>query len=177
MIRATNKTKLMGWVLAGLAGWAGCGYSFSGTSLPAYIESVAIPTFRNDTLDATIASEVTRGVTERFVQDNRLKIGREASAGAVLEGRVVAYERNVYNYNASQVPESYIIVVRVSVVLKDRVKNRDLWKDEALTSTATFPAEGQQAVGAGTPQDEQEARDAVVKNLAQDILAKTLEQW
>jgi hypothetical protein len=166
-----------------VVGGAACGYSFSGTSLPTHIKTIAIPMFQNESLDATIASEATRGITESFVADSRLKLAREGNADCVLEGKVVGYERNVYSYSAGEVPEAYIIVVRVAVILKDRVKNRDLWSDEGLTATATFPAVSGETVSEGTsggegpPQNEEDARAAAIRNLAQDILARTLEQW
>ncbi|MFH1145198.1 MAG: LPS assembly lipoprotein LptE [Candidatus Eisenbacteria bacterium] len=170
--------------LAVAAAWVGldaCGYSFSGTSLPSHIASIAIPVFHNETLDATIASETTQGITERFVQDNRLKLARETNADCVLEGKVTGYERNVYSYSSSQEPEEYIVVVRLAIVLKDRVKNRDLWSDENLTATATYPAGVPASTGEATsgtlPRSEEEARRAAIGKLAQDILARTLEQW
>ena len=182
---AAQRRRAWGFLAAGLAlalSLQACGYSFSGTSLPAHIRSIAIPMFQNETLDATIGSDVTQGITERFVSDNRLKIARAASADCVLEGRVIEYTRNVYSYNAAQQPEAYIVVIRIAVVLKDRIKNRDLWADDALTATATYPATPGTAVEAdagsqGLPQNEDEAREAAIANLAQDILARTLEQW
>jgi len=158
---------------AGVA--AGCGYSFSGSSLPSHLRTIAVPIFRNESLDPTIAEEVTRGISDRFLEDNRLKVAREATADCLLEGRVLYYERKVYGYTADQDPETYIVVVRVAVVLKDRVKNRDLWSNERLEATATYPASG--ASGGGLPANEAEARQEAIKTLAQDILAHSLEQW
>jgi len=185
-VRAWSALILPGLAVALLA--ASCGYSFSGTSLPGHIQSIAIPVFQNETLDATIASEVTRGISDRFVQDNRLKLAREANADCVLEGKITRYERNVYSYTGAQEPEAYIVVVRMAVVLKDRVKNRDLWADDALTASATFPATGaslapassgatETAGAGGLPESEEQARQAAIRDLAQDILARTLEQW
>jgi outer membrane lipopolysaccharide assembly protein LptE/RlpB len=159
---------------------AGCGYSFSGSSVPSYLHTLAVPTFGNESLDPTIAEEVTRGLTDRFLEDNRLKVAREATADCLLEGRVTFYERRVYSYNAAQEPEAYIVVLRVAVVLKDRVKNRDLWSTERLEATATYPASagtGTTAAEGGLPGNEQEARAAAIRSLGQDILARSLEQW
>ncbi|MCK4414507.1 MAG: hypothetical protein KAY32_13285 [Candidatus Eisenbacteria sp.] len=156
---------------------AACAYSFSGSSLPSHIQSIAIPVFANESLDATIGDEVTRGISDRFLEDNRLKLAREANADCVLEGRVTQYERKVYSYTASQEPEAYIVVVRLAVVLKDRVKNRDLWSNERLEATATYPAETTASTGGGLPASEEEAREAAIADLAQDILAQVLEQW
>ena len=181
-LRASGACLLAGVTLLAAA----CGYSFSGTSLPSHIRTIAVPEFGNESLDATIGSEATRGITERLVQDNRLKLARESNADCVLEGKVKSYERNVYSYTGDQTPEAYIVVVRVAIVLKDRVKNRDLWSDEALTASATFPASGATesptaggtgGSGAGLAQNEEQARQAAIRDLAQDILARTLEQW
>ncbi len=165
-----------------------CGYSFSGSSLPGHIHTIAVPIFANETLDAMIADEVTRGMVERFLTDNRLKVVRESGADCVLEGKVVQYERKVYSYTANQEPETYVVVVRIAVVLKDRVKNRDLWADERLEATATYPASGEaegssaadtEGATSGTHMaaNESEARSQAIRLLAQDILARTLEQW
>jgi hypothetical protein len=163
---------------------AGCGYSFSGTSLPGHIRTIAIPVFANETLDGLIAQETTRGMSDRFLEDNRLKVAREATADCVLTGRVIHYERRVYSYTPAQEPQDYIVIVRIAVVLSDRVQNRDLWSSESLEATATYPASGStssggtsDASGGALPANEQEARAAAIRKLAQDVLARTLEQW
>ncbi|MBD3235168.1 MAG: hypothetical protein GF330_00500 [Candidatus Eisenbacteria bacterium] len=164
-------------VLLALVACAGCGYSFSGSSLPGHIRSIAIPVLENESLDATIADEATRSLTDRFLEDNRLKIAGATRADCVLEGTVKRYERKVYSYDASENPEQYIVVIEVAVVLKDRVKNRDLWSDEALQATATYAAD--EAAGKDDPNRtaEEEARLEALELLAQDVLARTLEQW
>jgi hypothetical protein len=155
---------------------AGCGYSFSGSSIPSYLHTIAIPSFVNQSLDPTIADQVTRGVSDRFLEDNRLKLAREGTADCLLEGKVLSYERKVYSYTPDQNPETYIVVVRISVVLKDRVKNRDIWSTDRLEATATYPASGA-ATGSGLPSNEDEARLAAIQTLSQDILAHSLERW
>jgi hypothetical protein len=162
----------------------GCGYSFSGSSLPGHIRTVAVPVFANETLDGLIADEVTRGMSDRFLEDNRLKLARESVADCVLVGRVVHYERRVYSYTAEEEPEDYVVIVRIAAVMKDRVKNNDLWSAENLEGTATYPATGSTSSGGGTtasggaqPVNESEAREAAIRKIAQDVLARTLEQW
>lgn len=163
---------------------AGCGYSFSGTSLPGHIRTIAVPVFANETLDGLIAQETTRGMSDRFLEDNRLKVARETTADCVLTGRVIYYERRVYSYTPQQEPQDYIVIVRIAVVLSDRVQNRDLWSTESMEATATYPASGStssaatsETDGGALPANEQEARAAAIHKLAQDVLARTLEQW
>ena len=165
------------WLPLGLLLVAGCGYSFSGSSLPGHIHSIGVPVFQNESLDATIADEVTRGMLDRFLEDNRLKVAGEARADCVLNGVVSGYERKVYSYTAAQEPEQYIVVVTMSVVLTDRVKNQDIWSDERLRATATYSAT--EAIEEGDPDltPEQEARQEAIAHLAEDVLARSLERW
>ena len=160
-------------MLACLAG--GCAYSFSGSSLPGHVKSIAVPVFENEALDATVADEVTQGVLERFLEDNRLKVVPEARADCVLVGRVSEFERNVYSYTPDQQPDEYIVVITIGVVLQDRVKNKDLWSNDQMQATATYSGSADGVSGEAT--SEEEARLAAVETLAQDILARTLEQW
>jgi outer membrane lipopolysaccharide assembly protein LptE/RlpB len=154
---------------------SGCGYSFSGTSLPGHLKTIAIPVFQNESLDPTIADEVTKGLLDLFLEDNRLKVVRESRADCVLEGKVVHYERRVYSYTSNQEPQEYIVVIKLAVVLKDRVKNRDLWSADELQATATYAAATGSTVGQAP--SEVQARELAIKQLGQDILAKSLEQW
>jgi len=155
---------------------AGCAYSFSARSLPSHIKTIAIPVFRNETLDGTIAQELTQGIAEKFMEDNSLRVVGPGRADCVLEGKVVAYERRVYNYTADQQAQDYVLVVSVSIVLKDRVKNKDLWSEDEMTATAVYPATEDSGV-VTEASSEEEARKIVVEKLAQDVLARTLERW
>lgn len=163
----------VGLLGAGLA--TGCGYSFSGSSLPGHLKTIAIPVFENQSLDPTIADEVTRGMLDLFLEDNRLKVVRESRADCVLEGEVTHYERRVYSYTSAQEPQEYIVVIKLAVALKDRVKNQDLWSKNDLQATATYAAVAGAQVGQAD--SETQARELAIKQLGQDILAKSLEQW
>src|SRR5512136_987237 len=75
-----GRTALAGLAWLAVLSAAGCGYSFSGSSLPSHLKTIAIPVFENQSLDPTIADEVTSGVLDQFLEDNRLKVAREARA-------------------------------------------------------------------------------------------------
>lgn len=154
---------------------AGCGvYSFSGSSLPSHIKTIAVPIFDNESLEFAVANEATEGVTQRFLQDNRLKVVGEGRADCVLEGTVRGYENKVHNYSADQQPEDYIVVIRFAATLRDAVKNREIWKDEGITVSAVYSVTSSDP---GGPGDEASARAKAIRDLAEDILARTMEQW
>jgi hypothetical protein len=158
--------------LAGLLLGSGCTYSFTGSNLPAHVKTVAIPNFGNETLEPGLDQEITTVVIDRFIKDGRLKLASEGKASCRLSGRVVKYENRVNNYAPDESPRDYIVVVAVAMTLRDMVKNRDLWKDDALTRTAVYVPGA--ATGLGSEQD---ARADAVRALAGDMITRTMEPW
>lgn len=151
---------------------AGCGYSFSGSNLPSHIKTVAIPNFENSTLEPRVAEEATTAVIDGFVKDGRLKLAPEGQADSRLAGVVTSYENRVHNYAADQTPQDYVVVLTMSLGLRDQVKNRELWADAALTRTAVWVP----GATAG-PASEEEARLEALRLAATEIVTRTLEQW
>jgi len=150
---------------------AACAYSFQGSGLPSHIKSVSVPNFGNSTLEPNIAREVTDALTSRFVRDGRLKLAPDSQSQAKVIGTVRKYENRVYNYTADQTPRDYIVVIEVEVEMRDQSRNRELWKQAALTSTAVY-------VPGGSPLgDEAAARAQAIRDLADDVLGRTMEQW
>ncbi len=160
----------LAWILSG------CAYSFTGTSIPSYIKTIAVPTFDNQTLQPGLDQEVTTGVIDRFIKDGRLKIAPDKTANCRLVGRVLKYENKVNNYNADQTPQDYIVVLTVGIVLRDQVKNRDLWKDDAMVKTAVYTPGGQPGTQGGVAGEDQ-ARAQAISDLSGDLVSRTLEQW
>lgn len=152
----------------------GCAYSFSGSSLPSHIKTVAIPVLQNETLDYQVADEATQALVDRFIRDNRLKVVTLSEADAVLEGTIVSYEDKVYSYDRNENPEQYIVVARFALTFKDRVRNREIWKEEALSASQVYSPGG---LIPGGPTSEPDARQQAFEQLANDVLSRTLEQW
>jgi hypothetical protein len=150
----------------------GCGYSFSGSNLPSHIKTIAIPNFDNETLEPSLSQEVTGGVLNRFLQDARLKLAGERQADCRLSARVLKYENKVHNYGPDQSPTDYIVVLTVAAVLRDQVKNRDLWKDDAIIRTAVYVPGGTSGLTT-----EADARKQAISDLAGDLVSRTMEQW
>lgn len=172
LIRLAQVAILLALILSALSG---CGlYSFSGNTLPSHIKTVAIPIFQNDSQDPGVGNEVTEAITQRFLNDNRLKVVGEKRADAILDGKVTSYENKVYNYTAGQTPQDYIVVIRVEATMRDASRNKEIWKDDQLTVSAVYSVQG----GSTQPlTDEGSARQKAIKDLAEDVLAKTFEQW
>jgi len=159
-------------VLAALAG--GCAYTVRST-LPSHLKTLAIPVFQNNTVEFGLADDITQSLVNGFLTDRSLRIAQERDANAVLRGSVVAYKNQVFGYTTTERATEYEIVLTVSVTFRDMVKNRDLWKDDALTVRTTYNVT---AVSATQPaQTEADGRKDVIQKLTDRIVSRTVQGW
>jgi outer membrane lipopolysaccharide assembly protein LptE/RlpB len=154
---------------------AGCGlYSFNASRLPGHIKTVAIPVFENVTPEPGLEQEVTQAVTAEFVRDNTLRVVPESRADSGLYGRVIRYQNRVFGYKAQAQTEEYEVVIEVEVEFKDLVKRKTLWKEEALLGRTTYFVI---ATVGQAPKDEVTGRTEAIRNLASDLLNRTVRSW
>jgi hypothetical protein len=157
-------------LLAGLS----CSYSASPALFPPHLRTLAVPVFQNATTEPNLEQEVTEAIVNRFVQDNKLKVVAEAEADLVLTGSVVRYVNAVFGFNAREQAEEYQVAVTVALTARDRVKNREMWRDDNLIRTTNYfvvDTPGQQ------PQDAISARRDAISKIADAVLNKTVEGW
>jgi hypothetical protein len=169
MNRSNLRSSLAIVSLTCLLALSGC-YSFR-DAVPSHIDSIAVPVFRNETLQSAIEEDVTRQVIDRFQRDNSLKIAEVNDADAVLEGTLTGYDNRVYRFNDAEQAEEYIVVLTLNITVKDRVKNKDMWQQEGMQTTATYLLSGEQA------RTEAEARQEAIEQLADVILSRTVAGW
>jgi outer membrane lipopolysaccharide assembly protein LptE/RlpB len=154
---------------------AGCGvYSTKPGLLPSHIKRIAIPTFENRTTEAGLDQEVTEAIVTRFVADNHLKVVSERQADAVLSGAVTDYRNVVFGFTGQVQAQEYRVSLTLAVRLLDKVKNREIWRDDALMRNHNYyvvPVPGQPA------EDERTGRQEAIQKLADEILSRTIENW
>ena len=146
----------------------GCGYGLS-PKLATHIKSVAVPTFQNETLEYGLEQEITQAVIDQFTEDNNLRVVSEDRADSVVYGVVKAYKRRVAGFSAEEIANEYEIAIILDVVVRDRVKSKELWKEAALARTTNYFVD--------QVESEQEGREEAVKQIAEDIVARTVQGW
>ena len=151
----------------------GCPYGFS-TALPSNIRTLAVPVFANRTLEFNLEQEVTTKIVDRFVANNRLRIVPEKDADAVLVGEILEYRKSVYGFSREEQAQEYLVSIVAAIVLKDRVRNKELWSASRMTGSATYFT---QATAGQTVKTETEGRQAAVDEIARQVLARTVEGW
>lgn len=151
-----------------------CAYSVRNVSLPTYMKTLAIPVFGNSTVEFGLSDDITQSLITGFTSDHSLRIAQERDANAVLRGTVIAYRNQVFGYTSQERATEYEIVLTVSVAFRDLVKNKDLWKDDALTVRTTYSVV---AVGSQPAQTETDGRRDVIQKLTERVVSRTVQGW
>ena len=171
-----NRVFFLGLCLGLLAAVLGCGYTLVGQgSLPDHIKTVAIPTFKNDTIEEGIEEVVTQAVIEEYIRGGKVLPASEVEADAVLLGTIRSYNpEEAVTYNELNEVSSYKLTVTVDLELKDLVNDETIWKREGLAEDADFA--GGPDVDITTEEDnEDEALEQLAEELAQRIQALSTE--
>jgi hypothetical protein len=153
---------------------AGCSYSPNPTSLPTTLKTIAVPVFQNRTTQPALEEEVTTAIVNRFIRGSKLRVVPESEADLVVTGAASGYRNAVFGFNATEKAQEYQVAVTLSVTVRDRVKNRELWKDDQLVRTANYFVV---QVGGQAPQTEESGRANAIDKLAEAVLNQTVEKW
>ena len=141
MARRRRRTgRALGLILAAVV-LAGCGYSTKG-SLPDHIKTVAVPIFKNRTLEPGVESAITSGVVNAFSSGGRVRVVPLAEADAILEGEVVGYSLEGLAFDRSAIVRAYRLRLTLNVEFRDVKRSEMLWRQEGLQETSDFQVEG-----------------------------------
>ena len=118
-----------------------CGYQMVGkeTHVPTGLNSIAIPTFKNQTFEPGIEILFTQAFLNEFIQDRRVKVVSRAEADSILEGVVKNFYTSSVAYgNLGYVAQCQIFVL-VDLTLKDRA-GKVLWVEKDVRETQWYRA-------------------------------------
>ena len=111
----------------------GCGYHLAGkeTHLPPGVNSIAIPTLINQTLEPGIEIAFTQVLLREFIKDRRVKVVDRGEADSILEGIIKSFYILSVSYDKSGYALEYQTVVTMDITLKKR-NGEVLWKEKNL---------------------------------------------
>jgi hypothetical protein len=143
----------------------GCGiYSFSGSTLPSHIKTVAVPLFEDKTTEFGIDQKFTDGLINAIIEDNTLKIADPRSADALVRGEILRVEDRAGQYNAQETASDYRVTISIKVAFEDVKKRKVLW-EETWTDWGSYS------------NDREEGIDEAIKKLSTEILNRTVSGW
>jgi lipopolysaccharide assembly LptE-like protein len=174
--------------LAALLLLSGClGYQI-GPVKPGYlsdVQTIAVPTFKNNTLIPRIDVLVTGTVIKQFQQDGTFKIGNEDNADAILKAEISRIARSP----ARSVRGNVLATTEFNLVM--RVKYKLVGRDgktigppgEAQGTTSFFvgsqenPPGGETSTVGNVTSDERQAIPLAAEELATHLVSQLSEGW
>ena len=153
----------------------GClGYHI-GPAKPYYlrdVNTISVPTFRNDTLIPRIEVLVTDTVIKQFQQDGTFRIGNDQNADAILTAEITRISRSPARSIRGNVlaTSEFNLVMRVRYKLLDRA-GKPLAPPGEVTGTTSF------FVGTDVTTDERQALPLATEELATHLVSQLSEGW
>ena len=121
----------------------GCGYALVGTGsfLPEYIQTVAIPTFANTTSRFEVEVRITDAVTREFVsRGNFTMVADSQNADAELTGTITSFTVSPIGL-ANEEATNFLVQIRAQVNFRDLVQNRVLYSNSSFFFRQEFEIE------------------------------------
>ena len=148
---------------------AGCPYGFSGGVLP-NVRTVAIVPFENDTPEPALTQEVNEAVREAIEGRLGLRLAGEATADAVVRGRVVRYDPDVaVAFQAGQGQATVTrrkVLLTIDVEIFNQREGKTVWKRQGLAVEGEY-----------VPPQEAQGRKLALQKLVTDIVDGAQSQW
>ncbi len=155
--------------------WTGCaGYQMGSVQPEAFrhVRSVAVPTFRNETLEPRIAVMVTNAVIEALQRDGTYRVARAARADARLEGVI----RQVKRRQVRSTRRDTLASLELEFTLEVDYVFRDL-VSYAILAEGQVEGSGHQFLDPNFQLSEREALPVAAERLAVDLVSRISEGW
>ena len=118
-----------------------------------------------------IESDITREVINKFILDGNYPIKDPKNAHFLLKGELVSFERQPLRYDANDNVTEYRLSVVVNMELRDLYEKEAVWKESGFAGETTYRTSGELSKTEGT------AIQEAIKDLAQRIVERTVEDW
>lgn len=160
--------------LALLLGLTGCGfYSFSGATIPAEYETIAIVPVENETATPlnNLGGELTDLLNERFVERTRLRLEtNENEADVVLSGRLTGYSDEPAAVSGEE------RATRNEVSLRAEIRYRARERDSLLISD-TYTQSETYDLAEGPDEGARSAALVALENIADAVFSDATSDW
>ena len=140
------------------------------------IHKIAIPTFRNDTLEARVEVDLANAVIKQFQQDGTYQIVNEKDADAILEGSLDSILRRPARSVRGNVLQTreFILQLRCTFKLTDRTTGVAVDR-RVVTGSTSFYVSGSGAVADDVNQDERQAVPLAAEDMATQVVSQYTE--
>ena len=144
----------------------------------ANVKTIAVQTFKNDTLEPRVEVLLASTVIKQLQQDGTYKIAREDSADAILEGTLTEIERKPQRsvHGNTLLSREYDLILRVRYRVVERATGKEL-ESRSVNGRTSFFVSGSNALAADVNQDERQALPIAAEDLATRLVSQISEGW
>lgn len=149
--------------------WAGCAYSFSGSSVPPHLTTVAVPLVEDQSGsgEPNLRENFTKRLIDLFISDNSLQVADRSTADCIVQASITS----VYDAPSVVAPGEQVskrrITVTVHAVFQDMKLRKRVWEKD-------FSNWGEYALGA---EPRTVAITEAMNKVTEDILIETVSGW
>ena len=141
------------------------------------VKTLAVPTFKNDTLEPRVEVLLANAVIKQFQQDGTYQIAAEHDADATLEGsldQIIRRPSRSVRGNVLQTRE-FILLLRIRFRVIDR--SGRVLEQRIVTGQTTFFVSGTDTLAADVNQDERQALPLAAEDAAVHLVSMLSEGW
>jgi len=165
-----RKSNLISYIFLSLI-LAGCSYSFTGSSIPPDMKTIAIPVFDDVSgyTEAGLRENLTNLLIQKFIQDNSLQVVDRKYSDTILEGIILSVRDEPFVIAGNEQVNSRRVLIQARVKFIDQRSKKQYW-ERSFSQYADYSPDG------GTFAKQQAIQKAI-ENLTEDILISTVSDW
>ncbi len=158
-------------VILSLSGCAGCPYSFTGSSVPPHLKTIAIPLLDDQSGfgEPDLRERLTNKLINKFVGDNTLEVADKSRSDSMLEGIITSVRDEPLVVTKGESVTKRRVTISVKATYQDMKLKKKVW-DKEFSNTGDYEI-------SGGPAQRQVGIDAAIEKLAEDMLIETVSNW
>lgn len=150
----------------------GCSYSFTGSSVPPHLKTIAIPVVqdKSGSGEPSLSNDFTQYLTQEFINDNNLYVVNTTEANAILYVTVTSLaDRAEVVSGENEKASRRRITINAKAIYKDLVMKKTIF-DKKFSNYATFETDNY-------TENRQEAIQLAIENVSLDLLLAVVADW
>jgi hypothetical protein len=149
----------------------GCVYSFTGSSVPPHLKTIAIPLVDDQSGfgEAGLREKFTTELINLFNNDNSLQVADKSTADAVLSGAIVTISDAPAMVTQGETVSKRRITMTVRFAFQDMKLRKKVW-EKSLSNWGDYES------GGGMSQ-RQTGLDEAMRKISEDVLLETVSGW
>ena len=141
------------------------------------VKTIAVPSFKNDTLEPRVEVLLANAVIKQIQQDGTYKVVREPDADAILEAtldEIIRRPSRSVRGNVLQTRE-FTLILRVRYQVVDR--SGRILERRGVSGQTSFFVSGTDTLAADVNQDERQALPLAAEDMAVRLVSQISEGW